>query len=130
MGENLKNKLIIILVLLTCIFVAISFDSCNNFRKQKLSREKEMSIRLDLEEKIDKLFVLKNNIERKLESAVKSLEQEKAAHEADKKVLLQEQLINQSLKEELQKVIKLKDALEEDLKEALVISKPKTEAVK
>lgn len=130
MGDNIKNKLIIILVLLTCIFVAISFDSCSNFRKQKLSREKEMSVRLDLEEKFDKLSVLQNNIERELESTAKSLEQEKAAREADKKVLLQEQLINQSLKEELQKVIKLKETLEEDLKEALVLSKPISEAVK
>lgn len=123
MEEAMKNKLIIILAILTCIFFVISLDSCNNSRKHKTVRDKEMATRLDLEERMSKLYQTKSNIDQELKNISKSLEEEKAAHEADKKILLQEQLINQSLKEELQKVIKLKEALEEDLKEALVINK-------
>ncbi|MDP2831088.1 MAG: hypothetical protein Q8O02_02415, partial [Candidatus Omnitrophota bacterium] len=46
-------------------------------------------------------------------------EELKAALEAIKKALLQDQLVNMSLKEELQKVTKLKEKLEEDLRQAL-----------
>ncbi|MDD2689773.1 MAG: hypothetical protein PHT41_06465 [Candidatus Omnitrophica bacterium] len=123
MEENIKNRVILILGVLTILFFIVTINSCNNAYRQKTARDKEMATRLDLEERMNKFSQEKNSIVEKLKTAESALEEEKAAAEATKKALVQEQLINQSLKEELQKVTKLKDALEEDLKEALVRSK-------
>ncbi len=125
MEDNIKNKIIIILALLAVIFLVVSFGSCNNFHKQKLSRNKEMAMRLDLEEKLSKLYQDKNNLERDLKTISKDFEGEQIAHDATKETLSQEQLANQNLKEELEKVTKLKEILEADLKEALVGNKTK-----
>lgn len=120
MENNIKNKVIILLVLLSVISLVISFGSCNNFHKQKLSRDKEMAMRLDSEEKLSKLYQGKSKLENNFKNISKKLEEEKIAHDTTKKMLLQEQLANQNLKEELEKVTKLKEILEADLKEALV----------
>ncbi len=127
MEEGAKNKLILILVVLTAIFFVTTLGSCNNYRMQKLAHNKEMVTRLDLEEKMAKFIQERGSLEQKLSSTTQGLEEEKAAHQATKKVLLQEQLVNQSLKEELEKVTKLKEKLEDDLKEALTTAaaKPK-----
>jgi len=119
MEEGAKNKLILMLVVLAAIFFVTTLGSCNNYRMQKLARNKEMATRLDLEEKMSKFIQEKGAIEQKLSNAAKDLEEEKTANQATKKALLQEQLVNQSLKEELEKVTKLKETLEDDLKEAL-----------
>ncbi len=130
MEDNIKNKIIVILALLTGIFLVVSFGSCNNSRKQKFSRDKEMAMRLDLEEKLSKLSQGKNNLEQELKVVSKSFEEEKITHDSTKKALSQEHLVSQKLKEELDKVIKLKEILEEDLKEALVVNKTKVDLPK
>ena len=122
MEEGAKNKLILILGVLTLIFFITTVGSCGNYRVQKNARNKEMATRLDLEEKMAKSAQEKSVHEQKLSAATQAVEEEKVAHQATKKALLQEQLVNQSLKEELQKVSKLKEALEEDLKEALTVA--------
>lgn len=119
MEEGLKNRLILILLVLTVIFFLWGVSSCSNATRQKRSRDKEMASRLDFEERVTKVAQEKTALEAKVNAATQDLEAEKAAHQATKKALLQEQLVNQSLKEELQKVTKLKEALEEDLKESL-----------
>ncbi|MFA5145421.1 MAG: hypothetical protein WC723_05405 [Candidatus Omnitrophota bacterium] len=116
MDETIKNRIILILAILTAIFFIATVNSCTNASRQKYARDKEMSTRLDLEEKMGKFTQEKTALEA-------ALAEEKAAHQATKKALVQEQLVNQSVKEELHKVTKLKEALEEDLKEALVQSK-------
>lgn len=123
MEESIKNRVILILGILTIIFFIGTVGSCSNAAHLKSSRDKEMATRLDLEEKISKFVQEKQSIETMVNSLSQELEEEKAAHQATKKALLQEQLVNQSLKEELVKVTKLKEALEEDLKEALVTGK-------
>ncbi len=120
MDEQAKNKLILILAVTTFIFFILSLASCNTSRRQKNARDKEMSMRLDLEEKMTKFAQEKNQIQQKMNAANQALEEEKTAHQATKKALSQEQAVSQSLKEEVAKVTKLKEALEEDLKEALV----------
>jgi len=120
MEESLKNRLILILGILTAIFFIATVSSCNSSLRNKSIRDKEMAARLDLEEKMSKFTQDKTNAEKQLTAVNQQLEEEKAGNQASKKALLQEQLVNQSLKEELQKVVKLKEALEEDLKEALV----------
>jgi chromosome segregation ATPase len=124
MEESLKNRFIMILALLTVIFFIGTISSCSSSLRNKNSLNKEMTLRLELEEKMSKFNQDKTAVEKQIAAVTQQLEEEKAAHQASKKTLLQEQLVNQSLKEELQKVTRLKEALEEDLKEALVISKP------
>jgi len=125
MEETIKNRIILILAILSAIFFIGTVSSCSNAYRQKTARDKEMATRLDLEEKMSKFSQEKTTLEEKLKTRDKELEAAKAGHEATKKALVQEQLVNQSLKEELQKITKLKETLEEDLKEALVQAKAK-----
>ena len=123
MEESIKNRIVLILSILTVILFIGLISSCNNTYRQKLARDKEMSSRLDMEEKMGKFSNEKSTIEEKLKVSQKELEEEKAAHQATSKALVQEQLVNISLKEELVKITRLKEALEEDLKEALTHQK-------
>jgi hypothetical protein len=123
MEENIKDRLILILGILTVIFFIGSVSSCSNSLHNKTLRDKEMATRLELEEKMSKSTQDKAASDKQLSALTQQLEEEKAGHQASNKALLQEQLINQSLKDELQKVTKLKEALEENLKEALVNNK-------
>jgi chromosome segregation ATPase len=125
MEEGVKNKLIVILVVLTCIFLVMALDSCNNSHKNKLARQQEMVTRIELEENLNKISQEKNALEQKLNSITRSLNEEKISLDETKKSLAQEQSVSESLREELQKVTKLKETLEEDLKEALVESHSK-----
>ncbi|MBI4982534.1 MAG: hypothetical protein HZC15_05315 [Candidatus Omnitrophica bacterium] len=122
----MKNRIILILSVLSAILFISSVSSCASANRNKSARDKEMVARLDSEEKMSKFTQEKSSLEEKLKAATTSLEEEKAAHQALKKSLVQEQLVNQSLKEELQKVTKLKEALEEDLKESLTGKSTKT----
>lgn len=119
MEETIKNRIILILTILTVILFISTIGSCSNAYRQKVARDKEMAARLELDEKMNKFSQEKTVLEDKLKAKEKEVEEENASHEETKKALVQEQLVNQSLKEELQKVTKLKDALEEDLKDAL-----------
>ena len=119
MEESLKNRIILILSILTVILFIGLISSCNNTYRQKLARDKEMSSRLDMEEKMGKFSQEKSVIEEKLKASQKELDEEKAAHQATGKALMQEQLVNISLKDELVKVARHKETLEKDLKEAL-----------
>lgn len=126
MEESLKDRIILILSILTAIFFIGTVGSCGNTLRLRSSRDKEMALRLDSEEKINKFMQENQTLEKKLNDLTQELEAEKAGHQATQKALLQEQLVNQSLKEEIAKVTKLKEALEEDLKEALVTGKVKS----
>src|SRR3989338_838659 len=125
MEESIKNRAILILGILTAIFFIGTVGSCSNTARLRSSRDKEMTARLDSEEKMSKFMQEKLMLEKKLKELTEGWDAEKAGHEATQKALLQEQLVNQSLKEEIAKVTKLKEALEEDLKDALVTEKAK-----
>ncbi|MFA6218069.1 MAG: hypothetical protein WDL87_10515 [Candidatus Omnitrophota bacterium] len=131
MNETMKNRVVVILAVLVVVSIAMLFKSCNNARQIKLSHDKEVVKRMDLEEKMNKNSQIESGLAQQLKAGEQLLEEEKAAHQATKKALVQEQLVNQSLKEELVKITRLKEALEEDLKEALTSSKiPATAAPK
>lgn len=119
MEDSMKDRLILILGIICVIFFVGMAGSCSSAARIKAARDKEMSTRLDLEEKMAKTAQNNSAYEDKIIQLTKSLEEEKTAHEATKKALLQQQLMTQSLEEELDKVIKLKETLEENLKEAL-----------
>jgi hypothetical protein len=123
MEEMIKSRAVLILVILSVIFFLGMVGSCSSAHKLKVSHDKEMALRLDLEERASRSGQEKAVLESKINSITQALDEEKVAHQTTKKVLLQEQLVNQSLREELQKITKLKEALEEDLKEALVSGK-------
>lgn len=122
MEENIKNRAILILAILTIIFLMGAIRSCSTGRKLKttlIELDKEKAISWDSEQKM-------NELKKEKAALAKELEDTKAENETTKKALLQEQLVSESLKEELQKVTKLKEALEDDLKDALVKGKSKS----
>lgn len=119
MEENIKNRVILILAILTIIFLMGAVRSCGTAKKLKstlMELDKEKSVSWDAEQKMNELKKDKAVLEKQLEDL-------KSESEVSKKALLQEELVSQSLKEELQKVTKLKEALEDDLKDALVKGK-------
>jgi hypothetical protein len=118
--ENFKGRLLWILGILNVIFLLLWVTSCNDVRKFRSARDKEMESRLESEQKFDESLKQKTGLEDKFNRAQKQLEEEKAALETTRKSLIQEQLISNSLKDELEKISKLKDVLEDKLKEALV----------
>ena len=120
MDENFRGRLLLILGILNVIFLLLWVTSCNNERKFKTARDKEMESRLESEQKFDESLKQKSGLEEKFNRAQKQLEEERVALETAKKSLTQEQLISNSLKDELEKISKLKDVLEDRLKEALV----------
>jgi len=126
MEEAVRNRVILILGVLTIIFFVTTVSSCSNAYRNKLARDKEIMKRMDLEEKVSKLSQEKTKQNENLNSLQKDMEGEKADYEETKKALVEERLVNQSLKEELIKVTKLKEALEEDLKKALIQAKAGT----
>lgn len=113
MEEGLKDRIILILLVITVMFFIAAVSSCSRAGHFKASRDKEMSSRLDLEEKMGNFTQEKAALEDKINKLSGELE-------VTKKALQQELATNQSIKEELDKVTKLKETLEEDLKEALV----------
>jgi biopolymer transport protein ExbB/TolQ len=123
--ENLKDRVILGLIILVAIFFIGMIGSCSSAHRLKVVRDKEMATRLDLEEKVNGFTQEKSTLENKLNSVTQELEKEKTAHQETNKALLQEQLVNQSLQEEIKKLTKLKETLEEDLKEALTSTKSK-----
>lgn len=122
MEENIKNRVILILAILSIIFFMGAIRSCSTAKRLKailMELDKEKAVSWDSEQKMNELKEKKAALEKELEST-------KAENETIGKALLQEQLVNQSLKNELEKVTKLKETLEDDLKDALVNDKPKS----
>jgi len=122
MEENIKNRIILILAILSIIFLMGAMRSCGTLKRLKTTLtelDKEKAVSWDSQQQM-------NDIKKEKAALEKELEGLKSENEATKKVLLQEQLVSQSLKEELQKVTKLKETLEDDLKDALVKDKSKS----
>lgn len=123
MEEDIRGKLFPILVLLTLVFLITTVKSCGVIQKQKNMKDKEMYARLEAEEKLQDV---KKVWSIQIMAQDKELKDEKAGHEATKKLLEQERSANKDLKEELDKATKVKEALEEELKDVLVNSKSRT----
>ena len=106
MEEGLKNRIVVILAILSAVFFFGTLSSCNNAMRQKASRDKELAARLQLEEMVSKFSQERSALEEKVKAKEKEAAEAKTSLEEVKKILVQEQLVNQSLKEELQKVTK------------------------
>ncbi|MFH1397139.1 MAG: hypothetical protein ABIH27_01120 [Candidatus Omnitrophota bacterium] len=120
MEEDIRGKLFPILVLLTLVFLITTIKSCGNIQKQKNMKDKEMYARLEAEEKLQDE---KKGRDFQLMAKDKELQNEKASHEATKKLLDQERLVSKDLKEGMVKVTQVKEALGEEFKDASVNSK-------
>ena len=118
LNDALRNRIVIILAILSAVFFFSALSSCNSGMRQKARGDKEMAARLALEEKMSKFSQESSALGEKAKAKEKEAQELKAALENTNKTLAQEQLINQSLKEELQKVTKLKEDLVADLGQA------------
>ncbi|MCX5694066.1 MAG: hypothetical protein NT014_02850 [Candidatus Omnitrophica bacterium] len=125
MDEALKNRIVVILAILTAVFFFGTLSSCNSAIRYKTARDKEMAARLALEERTSKYVQEKSALEEKAKAKENEAAELKIALETAKKALVQNELVGQSLREELQKVTKLKETLDDDLKRALAGNKPK-----
>jgi len=120
-----KNKTLIILAVVTLVLLISNITSCVNVYNQDSLRKKEMLQRMDIEEKMSKSAQDNAALALKLKTIQKELNDEIAAHQATKKMLIQEQMIGESLKDDLQRVTKIKEALEEELNKKLKTNKPR-----
>ena len=123
MDESLKNRIVIILAVLSAVFFFGTLSSCNSAIRQKAARDKEMVARLALEERTSKYAQEKSALEERVKAKENEVAELKIDLEVAKKALVQNELVSQSLKEELQKVTKLKEALEEDLRQVMANGK-------
>lgn len=114
-----KNRIIAILTILGIIFFLLWLTASSTASKQKANASSKAALSMELEEKNVKLEKEKAGLADELKNAQAQLTEERAAHEAAKKALSQEQIAEQVLKVELERVMRLKDVLEKDLKEAL-----------
>jgi len=119
-GVNLKNRLALIVGIFCVIMLIVAVNSCQQTDRFRKAKEKESSLRFDVEEKLSDAMNARTSAEEKARRLEQSVEQLTAEIEAAKKALVQEKMVNDSLKEEIFKINKLKDALEEDLKNAFV----------
>ncbi|MDD3345441.1 MAG: hypothetical protein PHO34_03280 [Candidatus Omnitrophica bacterium] len=106
MEDVLKNRVLVVLAVLTTVFFFSTLSSCNGLMRQKAGREKEMAARLQLEEKMNKFSQERSALGERIKAKENEAEEANAALEEVKKTLVQEQLENASLKEELQKASK------------------------
>ncbi len=120
MEEDIRGKFFPILVLLTLVFLITTIKSCGSIQKQKNMKDKEMFARLEVEEKLQDV---RKGWDLQLMAKDKELQDEKASHEATKKLLDQERLVSKDLKEGLDKIIKIKEGLEGEIKDVSVNSK-------
>ena len=123
MDEALKDRMVIVLAILSVVLLFGTLSSCNSAIRQRAARDKEMVARLALEERTNRYAQEKSALEEKTKAKDNEAAELKVALEATKKALVQDQLVSQSLKEELQKVTKLKETLEEELRQALADGK-------
>lgn len=114
-----KNRPVLILSALCVLLFVFNIGSCINSQGKASAYRKEMAQRFDVEEKIAKLSQEKALLTEKLKAQEKESQEDKAALEAAKKALLQEQLVCQTIKDDLQKLTKINESLELKLKESL-----------
>ena len=118
-----QEKPVMMLAILSLGLFVFNIGSCISSYGQNAELKKEMAQRLDTEEKMTRANQEKAALLEKLKIKEKESEEDKAALQATRKALTQEQLVCRNLQDELEKVTKLKEALEGNLKKALADNK-------
>lgn len=119
MEDIAKNRVIAILGILVIIFLLLFLGANGNLSRQKNYASERAARVMDLEDKIVQVEKEKSALSEELKNVQTQLGEEKAAHEATKKTLSQEQVAESALKVELERITRLKETLEKDLKAAL-----------
>ncbi|MFA5275838.1 MAG: hypothetical protein WC417_02970 [Candidatus Omnitrophota bacterium] len=115
MEEKVKNKLIFVLAAVCVLFLVSTLSSCNGILRQKLTLNKEVAARFNLEEKMSKFNQEKAGLDAEIKEKEKELSAARSELDTAKKDLQQEQMVSLSLKDELTKVVKAKEGLEAEL---------------
>jgi len=110
MDEGLRNRVVIILAVLTLILFFSTLSSCNSALRQKARSDKEMASRIALEEKVSKFSQESSALEEKAKAKEKEADAVRLELEAVKKALVDEQAANQALKDQAQKAGNPKEA--------------------
>lgn len=110
--EQVQNKVLLAAIILAVVCLVLAISSGIAASKNKLSLQREMALRLEVEEKLAGISSKSTTLESDLKASQDQLMRTKTALE-------QEKLSNEALKTELDKLTKLKEQLEKDLKEAL-----------
>lgn len=119
MEDIARNRLIAILGISAVIFFLLFLGARGNLNRQRNYASEKAARVMDLEDKIVQLEKEKSGCAEDLKNTQAGLSEEKAAHEATKKTLSQEQVAEAALKAELERITRLKETLEKDLKDAL-----------
>lgn len=112
MKEGMKNKIILVLGLLTVIFFISSVSSYQDVVKQKKLVNQEIRARIELEEKALNLSNQNTDLEQRVGQLRETINREKATYETNSRILNQE---ISRLVGELEAVIKSKESLEASL---------------
>lgn len=118
--DAVKNRIILIIGTLCLIFFFWAIGAHSEIGKYKSNLQEELRKRIEIEEQNAGFAKEKSTLEGNIKQLSSQVEEEKAAHQATKKALVEEQSSNAGLKEEIEKITRLKEALEDDLKEALM----------
>jgi CHASE3 domain sensor protein len=117
MRVNLKDRIILLLSLLTIILFISSIGSYQNLSKQRKLANHEISKRMESEEKIVNLSNRNKDLEQQLNRLQAALSTERTNYKSDTRALNNEIL---RLKDELEKTIQLKESLREQLRQSAV----------
>lgn len=102
----MKDRIAIILAILSVVFLFATLSSCNSAMRQKRLRDKEMAARLQMEEKMNKFSQERSVLEERIKVKEKEAQEARLALEETNKALEQAQMVSQGLKDELQKATK------------------------
>ncbi len=119
MEENLKIRVILILLILNVIFILSTISLSVKLTNKETQRQSELRNRLEMEEKIIIVERDKERWDRMKQEFEQEIAKSKSAYEAMNEAFLKSQQEVDSLKDELNKLGKLKETLEDDLKDAL-----------
>lgn len=113
MREGARNKLILILSLVSAIFLLTTLSSCRDAAKQKKMLAQERLKRMELEEQMLGLSDRNSELERRASQLQEELSRQKTACQENLRELNRQ--VTQ-LQEELERTAKLKEELEKEFK--------------
>ncbi|MFC1804949.1 hypothetical protein ACFLZ3_03895 [Candidatus Omnitrophota bacterium] len=112
MQKNIDKRIIYILGALCFIFFIGWIGSCSNAHRHKVSRDRELELRLELEERISKSAQLNLERDNQLTEAIKQLEELQTVHTEIEKALNRESDVSlEDLKEDIEKIKDSEDTM-------------------
>ncbi len=125
MDEQLKERILFTCVIFAVVSLILAIGSGISAQRNKVKFQKEMALRLELEENLENSKFVFSALEEEIKKLQNQVDIEKEARQDIEEELKQEQLVSNALKEELIKTDRLKEILENNLKEALTAKSSK-----